>query len=243
MPHGGPDWGTAGPVEAIFTLEDMGELAARLGAINVYDRRGNVAYLDDFEGPVLKMDVDPENPTDYARLDSTNVKSGSQAVRVHTDNLADGSVILSHGMPILGSKRLGYEISFSKIPIRLDFYMFTYFHTGLKTYYAGVKLDTWLKKLYLYVPPGVYKEVADSGHLSEANFLFHTWKLVIDFNTLKYVRLLFNHYEHPVPTIALKVVDDVEVTPRIHTELQLLNQDAIGGDVWLDNFIITQNEP
>jgi len=49
MAHGQPDYGMYTLANTIYRLTDMGELAARLGSINTYDRRGDVIFLDSFE--------------------------------------------------------------------------------------------------------------------------------------------------------------------------------------------------
>ena len=48
MAHGTPDWQVTGPKSINYALYDLGELAARLGSPVVYDRRGDVIFLDDF---------------------------------------------------------------------------------------------------------------------------------------------------------------------------------------------------
>ena len=54
MAHGHPDYGGAAPLATVYTLQDLAELAARLGSIDVFDRRGNVLLLDDFESGIKK---------------------------------------------------------------------------------------------------------------------------------------------------------------------------------------------
>jgi len=54
MPRGHPDYGQAGPTSLIATVPDLGELAARLGSNNTWDRRGFILWYDDFEASVLR---------------------------------------------------------------------------------------------------------------------------------------------------------------------------------------------
>ena len=44
-----PDFGITDTVQAKSIITDMGELAARLGAPNVFDRLGSIVWYDDFQ--------------------------------------------------------------------------------------------------------------------------------------------------------------------------------------------------
>ena len=52
MGHGYPDYGTQGPVSTVHSIQDLGELAVRLGSIVTFDRRGNVLWLDGFDSGI-----------------------------------------------------------------------------------------------------------------------------------------------------------------------------------------------
>jgi len=47
--HGAPDWSKYRRDAATFSVEDLAEHAARLGSIDVFDRRGDVLFLENFE--------------------------------------------------------------------------------------------------------------------------------------------------------------------------------------------------
>jgi len=240
--RGQPDFGMYAPKTVGASLADLGDLAVRLGSIVEYDRRGDIVCLDDFEATILKWSADPWVGTEYARLDSTSVKSGSQAVRLHTPDTAFASITISKGVPILGSKRLGFEVSFSRLSTNLDLFLEIYYYTGTRRLFAAVQLDNSTRKLYVYNAGGAYEEVADTGLLFDRSFLFFTFKLVVDFDTLKYVRLLFNINEYDISSISLYTRSSIGA-PYVITHITLSNKDADGGDVWLDNFILTQAEP
>ncbi len=50
MAHGTPDWAGTAAQSITAPVADMGELAARLKSVDVYDRRGNVILADNFDG-------------------------------------------------------------------------------------------------------------------------------------------------------------------------------------------------
>ena len=58
MAHGARDFGIYAPKETIVTIEDLGELAVRLGSPVNYDRKGDVVWVDGFEDGIDKWDID-----------------------------------------------------------------------------------------------------------------------------------------------------------------------------------------
>ncbi|GAH47647.1 unnamed protein product, partial [marine sediment metagenome] len=70
----------------------MGEIAARLGSIVTYDKRGDVVDFDNFEFPVLRWDINVVGSESYARLDSAQCRSGAQCMKMFTDNGVDDYV-------------------------------------------------------------------------------------------------------------------------------------------------------
>lgn len=57
MPRGMPDWGEYSPQEVVSKLLDNAELAARLGSPVLFDRRGTVIFMDDFNCGVNHWDT------------------------------------------------------------------------------------------------------------------------------------------------------------------------------------------
>ncbi|GAH91125.1 unnamed protein product, partial [marine sediment metagenome] len=152
MPHGGPDWGTVGPVSMVHTLEDAGELAARLGSIDIFDRRGNIIWVDSFGDACIKWvgaGIDPSG--NYAYLDRTYVKSGSQAVKIHTEDGDTNEVAISKDVPAVPSSLVGIEVSFCYLSASVNFSLNLGYLDGLKTYPAEVMLDPSTSKLYVHV--------------------------------------------------------------------------------------------
>ena len=240
--RGQADYGALAAKETTAAVSDMGEVAARLGSIVTYDKRGDVVDFDSCEDAVLRWAVYPGTVNDYARLDSTSVKSGSQAIRLHSDNVSGAGVTITRGIPVLASKRLGFEVSFSRLSTGVNLQLLIYYFTGVKYYLAALKLDNFIRKLYVWNIAGGWTEVADSGYLFEMNFLFSTVKLVADFEALLYQRLLFNPYEHDISSIPLYSFLNT-AAPHIMMHISLNNLDAAGGDVWIEDIVWTQAEP
>ena len=57
MAHGYPDYGLAAALQNIYAIVDLGELAARLGAVSVFSRAGSTLFQDTFDSGLGKWSI------------------------------------------------------------------------------------------------------------------------------------------------------------------------------------------
>lgn len=242
MPRGQPDYGAYAAKEVTASVSDMGEVAARLGSIVTYDKRGDVVTFDDFEEPVLSWSTHEDDGAVY--LSSRDVKSGSQAVELSTDRGIDNYAWIRKSFSVLPSKRLGFEVSFGG---QMAGWLFidVYYYDGAHQYNATVRFDE-AGNIYVWDGDlGDYTLVAALGplHFGLGTNFFHTMKVVVNFETGKYSRLMFSNQEWDISTISVKV-DDALITPYLYVDTGRINKDAVAAYVSsVDDFILTQAEP
>lgn len=242
MPRGQPDFGPLAAKEITASISDMGEVAARLGSIVTYDKRGDVVDFDDFEEPVLKWEVSSSLGGALYTFSSASVKSGSQSILLITPASEDANTVMHKMISVLVSRRLGFEISFSDLAGNGSLILFVSYRDGAREYQAKVKLNITEHKLYVSDLAGEWVEVADVGILFSATYMFHTIKAVVDFETAKYVRLLFSNREYDISTHAFYSTPYV-IAPRIAIYFYVETAVALSKHVYLDDFIFTQAEP
>lgn len=85
MPHGHKDWGVAGAVEHIHSVQDMGESAARLGSIVTWSRSGNVLWLSGFEDGLSEWEPIIAGALATVAIDTTHAYQGAQCCKVTGD--------------------------------------------------------------------------------------------------------------------------------------------------------------
>lgn len=242
MPRGAPDYGLYAPKDTTASISDMGEVAARLGSIVTFDKRGDVVDFDNFEDAVLKWAVIISNPACYARLDSTHVRSGSQSVRLHTAAtnlwLAGIEKFTRH----VGTKRLGVETSFSNVSYNCYIYITMQYYDATWLHEADLRITPNTGALALWVPPGAWVTIATLGQILNDEHLFYTLKMVVDFDTDKYLRLLYSQHEYDVSAHSL-YTELSPVTPFLRTRIRIENIGAFANDGWMEDFVYTQAEP
>jgi len=240
--RGQQDYGAMAAKEVSASVSDMGEVAARLGSIVTYDKRGDVVDFDNFEEPVLKWNASTPHAGCAIYLDSAIAKSGSQSVKLVTPDIASAPTALGKYFPLVGSKQLGLEVSWCQLTEQTDLRIWLQYFTGAKLLTAAVRLDLTAGKIYLFTPSGVWKDI--EVHLAplDIGFAFSTLKLVADFNAKYYKRLLLANAEKDLSSEAMWEQAN-SATAGTATTFQLINQDALGGYVWIDDVIWTQAEP
>lgn len=242
MPRGQADDGQYAVKEVAASISDMGELAARLGSIVTYDKRGDVVDFDNFEEPVFKWETAYGNTGDYTRLDSTQVKSGSQAIKLHTLSQAGSQAKITKAIFPLASLSIGLEVSLTRPNPNTYFDALIKQNDGDNAQYAKVRYDSLTGTIYILDSTNAYKEIDTGIKLYPETFTFHTIKLVADFATGYYKRLLLDNLEYDISDEALYSEadgDEAYVWFEIGTE----DKAADGGDCYIDNIIWTQAEP
>jgi len=241
MAKGQPDFGKYAPTTTIAGMSDLGELAARLGSIVTFDRRGNVIALDNFENGVeqwLRY-----GSTGYSvDWDSSYFKTGGFSCKLTTGAVVGRNcVIQKHiGYPALSS--LGFEISFSYKQHwdYIEFYVLL--ADGTYEYEIAIAYDHDLKKLQYYDAAAVYQDVPSGAwEVAGAPQKFDTLKFVADFDAAEYVRLLVNSQAFDLSTISLRK-RAIASTPGLLFSILLKTSAAAAAIGYIDDVIFTQNE-
>ncbi|GAI63754.1 unnamed protein product [marine sediment metagenome] len=183
MPRGYPDYGVDEELGKVLMPTDIAETAARLGSINTYDRRGSVLFQDDFEAPVLKWIPNVSPATAYWRFNTETVKSGSQSLHIHTDNVALREKYVAKIVSVLNDKLLGFEISFSYLNPNCNLQLKIHWHDGGHRTEARLKFVPSANSIYVLdntpadVPVAgglVLQPITPVGTLSKALPLKHS---------------------------------------------------------------------
>lgn len=242
MGRGQADYGQYAVKEVAASISDMGEVAARLGSIVTYDKRGDVVDFDNFEEPILRWGTSALGTDSLVCLDSESVKSGGQSAKLTTDASLSAYASIYKYMPVLGTKKLGLEVSQSVLSSGTYLLICLYLYNGIKKIYAELKLDADTSALYILDSTNTYKEIVSGLSLFTNIFSFSTMKLVVDFDAGYYTRLLFDNAQYDLSSEALYSVPSA-VLPRIYTQIWLKNNTTDGGATWIDDIIWTQAEP
>lgn len=240
--RGQADYGIYSETPVATGIADPGEAAARLGSINVYDRRGWTVWMDDFEAPAIRWKpyslsggVDPI-------LDTVQALRGAQSVYCSTGATAGSKSYIKRKFPLFRRGKVGIEIWLGGNTTSPGYaYMKADMADGVNISTAEWRLYIDTNKLYIVsgraevlVSSRVFALITDK--------LFIPIKIVADMDTDLFTRIMAGPDEtdisaYPLGTSLPAATDYVDI------EIGIVGADVAAMSAWLDNFILTQNEP
>jgi len=242
MAHGAPDWGIGAPKRTVYALQDVAELAARLGSIVTFDRRGDVIWIDDFEDNINKWALHYTGTGSSIALSTDTARNGAQAAKlIYGDAVGDVARITRY-LPLPVLSKIGFEISFTAHATQGIVYLNIRLRTGEEEIEGAVRYRFAEDDYQYYDSTGAWRTFTTYPWIYPQIGLFHTWKLVIDPIGYRYVRLIVNNVVHDMSALPLRVVDSA-LSPQLRVRLQYENTATGNVAYYVDDAVVTQNEP
>ncbi len=242
MAHGTPDWGHVGPKSTTYGLDDLGEHAVRLGSPHRFDRRGDLLASTDFRdgfGEFVRYNTvvggNTGLCTGHSRqgaysiiLTSAGTNAGQQG----------GHIVVPYTVP----SRIGGEFTFS-VQVDADPWLLQLYWVDRTTVWqARLRYTPATGQLWYYNAGGGDTPFAAGVWTFPTGYLRHTMKLVVDMATHQYVRAIFNELPYSLAGILVRNAGGGAYTD---IDMWALLERAVGSDLdmYIDNVIVTQNEP
>lgn len=240
--HGAPDWAKYRPSSATFPVQDLAELAVRLGSPVAFDRRGDVILLDSFEfgfpGWIATL------PTEEASvaITPTTAWHGGYSIKLTTRPVFYSFTQIERFIPYPHISRIGYEYAFSFDEDVNTIWSRIAVYTGTVRHSAAFKYLPQTQELQIYTKAQVWVPVKTNVVLDADPRHFHRLKIVIDLTTETWVRLLLDDIYLDLSAHAYYLPDD-ESNPKAHFAFYLRTNVTEHRSAYLDSVIITQDEP
>jgi len=243
MPHGGPDWGTEGPVSTIYSIQDLGELAARLGSIVTHDRRGNVIWMDDFESGIEQWSR-AGHPGYSVTWDSEYAATGGFSCKMVTDNDEDDMVAINKYIGYPKLSKYGMEFSFSYMQNCKYFSLWFPSWTREGLGWPAIRWNASEEYFEYYDEDGNWQEITGLSYAPpHTAYKFQTIKLVADLIKREYVRLIVNSEVLDLSGIKFYFEDVPGFEPDAYLRIRITADASAPATAYINNAIITQNEP
>lgn len=242
MAHGQPDYGQTTSTAIVSGVSDLGELAARLNSIDTFDRRGNVIFADGFENGLIPYALNTYNTTAYFEISQRAVYSGAWAAHLNTGTDATQRVNILKALGVARTTRQGFEISFYELGGTPDL-RFTI------NFWDGVNSHSWLITYHYATGQLQYRGSDNADHnfgspvtLIGQDLAFHTAKLVVDLQTNKYVRFIIDQTSFDLSAFLGYTTANAQAS-EVTTAFDIISSGGVIAEAWLDNWLITINEP
>jgi len=242
MPRGQPDYGLYTQTSLAAGIADPGETAARLGSINVYDRRGWTTWLDDFEAPIIKWDRFNAFGGIYPVLTSDFALSGAQSIKLEC-GLGVGSYSrIIHGFGLVRLGRVGVEFWVqAKSVVNTELRCLVQLSDGTNLTRAELIYNIFAGTISIVTPLGTFVVATGIFMVGNLNYWIPI-KLVVDMDTDYYTRLMVASDDIDLSSHELVTVG---LTPNkiIDCYLTLYGNNVATVWAYIDNFIYTVAEP
>jgi len=243
MPHGHPDYGGAAPTNTIYTFPDMGELAARLGSIAIFNRQGNVLFMEDFEGSLARCSAGASAGGGVV-ISNKFARYGDFSCCMTTgpDNYNQAYVGTLLAYPVLS--KMGFEVAWNRSDAgKLWRIIFEFeLYDGDDYWMADVAWSNETKKWLYRRQNADFVDLVTGVDYYEGDFPFNHAKLVVDWVKKEYVRLIANDQVYDMTGLGLYSVPND--TPGYLFAVTRTKCAESGAAVnYIDGIIITQNEP
>lgn len=231
----------SGVSNIVSRVDDMGELAVRLGSVSTFDRRGHVIFADDFEEPVFKW-VGMVVGSGSMRLDSSYPNSGAQCVELTTSASIGHTRGIARQIGLQENQSIGLEVAFCNPPVGSELHLQINRDNGVDTYRGEVYVDFTTNQLFLFNSTGAYQLIASLVPFYSLSYTYYFFKLVVDFDLLTYKRVfLFNQW-FDISDYALRNIGST-VGGFMAFQIHLVTLANAAKTIYLDDAIITQEEP
>lgn len=242
MSHGKPDWGVMAGREVIFGMDDLGELAARLGSVVTFDRRGNVVLIDDFEASVLHWSTGAAGAASAATLSTTIALRGNNSCKLLCDSGANDYIQIFRGLSYFASYFVGLEFSFSADNANVKWRLRGEQFDGSLRHIPAIEFNGTAQTLAYYDSNYAPQAFAANIKISAVGMAFYTCKLVYNWYTKKYIRFIFGPQTYDLSGYAYYSVGD-STAPMVRPLIEQLSLGVAQRTIYIDDFIFTQEEP
>lgn len=221
------------------------ELAARLGSIDTFERRGNVIWMDDFEAPKLKWVSATSGAGASVALSTAESLRGIQSVKLDVGTASGGySMIYRYLAAPRSTTKVGFEFAFTT-RANVSYIVFGgSIHDGVNKTFGKIVVDYSANLIkYTKSSNGGYNYI-DTGldpQLSNNTRLFHMLKFVFDYSTKEWERVFFDNEEADLTNMPMYTAADV-TKKQTYLEVELHGDEVLSTYIYVDNVVITQNE-
>lgn len=242
MARGAPDYSNVTAGSPLHRLDDMAELAARLGSPVTHDRTGMIVFIESFSMGLGGWESSGAGTGNDVLLANTPFRTGPFSCKLVAGDNGSGSAKLFRKFPIPVLGKYGLEFSVKIGSDTGDFLWTLAYHDGTSEHNYTMKYMVDEEEVWIKGSDGTYSVLIESLPLMFTYSPFQTIKMVVDFENDLFVRLIINEETHDISTYPAYIFTSSD-SPNVRVDLQ--QRVTVGGNPasYVDDIILTQNEP
>lgn len=220
----------------------LAELASILTSCKRYDRRGNVIFWDSFEDGVSTWHLAPFGTGSDAYLSAQRARYGAYSVKLIGGSDGDRLAGMERYFPLPVTGKIGFE---AHVAIAADVEsvgLYTFYRTGTTQYFARVRWVLSTEDYEYFDSAGAWQDIDATKSLQVDDAAFHAFKFVVDTSSWEYVRAFLDDEEYSLAGVGLNSAV-AALPPALFVQVILYSDAAANGCAYVDDIILTQNEP
>jgi hypothetical protein len=237
-----PDFGVGTVTRGNIAQVDIAELAARLGSPINYDRQGKVVAFETFNYGITGWAEVGYPVTAYPIANTRFVLRGPYSIKCATtaDSGSYSGIRRSYGYPY--PSRMGIEFHFKAIAAWEYLYLETDVYDGTDKFSVSWQFNENDNELKYMLNTGAYT-VLDELDINRGSLApFNAFKVVFDIPDEEYAYARLNERYYDLARVGLKKLTNT-TNALIDVYLLLWTADTEVQTVWIDNIVITMDEP
>lgn len=241
MTHGAPDYSNVQKQGGVYRLDDMAELAARLGSLLAYDRRGDIYWSYGFEYGVGDWTQLALGAGAAITLNATYFHNPPFSLNLTSGGAIGNLTRISRLFPVPYDLLMGFAVAVRPTSTT-DLTEFNVMHyTGSVLWYTKISVNYTDGEITVTTAEEATHTITDAVAYLSSSFVFNHLKLVIDLNDHTLVRFGLNNASYSLAGYTMKQ-EASAVAERIYFDILNKNTAAESTDMFIDNIILTTNE-
>ncbi len=221
---------------------EMAELAARLGSINTFDRRGDVVWMDNFEDNINKWRIIAHGTGASVMLSTESARNGARSAKLVTGAEVHSNTLISRFAIPTVMNVFGVEVSFALTPTHGTHILRLLINSGTHRFDTQLRYIRAHRLLSLLTEGMRWIDIDTNADPWDFFSSWNTMKYVVDIINGRYVRVLFDGKAYDVSNIVPFIVPE-HIAPQILPQIWFRTATAANLTTYIDDFIFTQNEP
>lgn len=211
-------------------------------SIATSDYGGNVILLDDFEDAPIKWATVLSGTGAAVARDTSIAYMGGNSLKLTTGSTVAKSVEVDRYFHDVSKSKIGASVFFTLHADIDDLFFYLYRYDGTNVEQCQIWYDAASSWLYHRASSGAWSLIKQPFDLKTGTDVFHFLKLVIDPVANEYHKLIIDSNEWDLDGKDLYSSADATF-PQCMFGIKAVDDAGANTDIYIDNVIITKNEP